>query len=88
MRMPDHHMQPGQIGQRLGTVRQCIGAGFHERGAQQEVFGRIAAQAELRRQHEPRALRMGAARGLDDLARVARQVSDRGVDLREGDFHR
>ena len=41
---------------RAASVCQRLGAGAHEGRAQQQVFGRIAAQRELGREHQARAL--------------------------------
>ena len=87
MRMPDHHHQARQIGERARAVRQGVGAGLHEGGSQQQVFGRVAAQAEFGREHEAGALRVGTAGGVDDLRGVAGEVADGGIDLRQGHFH-
>ena len=88
MRMPHHHEQPRQIGQLLRAVVQRLGAGLHEGRSQQQVFGRVAAQAEFGCQHQTRTLRVRATGTFDDLAAVAGQIANRGIDLRQGYFHR
>ena len=88
MRMPDHHEQTLQVGQFAGAVFQCLRAGLHERRPQQQVFGGIAAQAEFGRQHQARTLLVGTPRAVDDAAAVPGQIAHRGVDLRQGHFHR
>ena len=88
MRMSHHHDQTLQTGERAGAVAQRIGTGPHERGAQQQIFGRVAANAELGGQHQPRALRVSAPRLGDDRRDVASQVTDRRVDLRQRDADR
>ena len=86
--MPHHHEEPLQIGQCARAVDQRIGARLHERGAQQQIFGRIAAQTEFGREHELCAMGVSASRHSDDARTVARQITDRGVDLRQGHFDR
>ena len=86
--MPDDDMQPCAARQLARQIGQLPGAGLHEGGAQQQVFGRVAAQPELGRDDEVRALRMRAARCLGDAARVAGEVADGGIDLRQRHFHR
>jgi hypothetical protein len=87
MRMPDHHMQTGAISQGVCDALQRPRAGRHEGRAQQQVFGRIAGQRQLRRQHQPCTLLVCGSRGLDDARRVAGQVADSGVDLGQRDTH-
>ena len=53
--------------------------------AQEQVFGRIAAQRKFRRQHEVRALVAGPACVVEDTGGVALQVAHRAVDLCEGE---
>ena len=86
MRVPDHHMQAAQIGQCFRAIGQRVATSQHEGWAEQQVFGRIAAQAQLRGQHHLRALRMRTARKLDDLRDVADQVAHGRVDLSERNF--
>ena len=86
LRMPDHQVQPGAVGQRGGQRRQRLLAGGHEGRAQQQVLGRIAAQRQLGRDHQPRAFGMGRAGRVVQQAQVALEVADRGVDLRQRDF--
>jgi len=69
------------------AVGERFGAGVHERRPQQQVFGWIAAQAELGSEDEARTLPVGHARGSDDLVGVAGQVADGGIDLRQRHFH-
>ena len=86
--MPHHHEEPLQIGQCARAVDQRIGARLHERRAQQQILGRIAAQTEFGREHELCAMGVSASRHSDDERTVARQITDRGVDLRQGHFDR
>lgn len=87
MRMPDHQMQARQPRHFRRQRRQCLGTRLHEGRAQQQVFGRVAGERELGRQHHACTLRMRLPRGLRQQARIAGQVAHRGVDLRDGHFH-
>jgi hypothetical protein len=87
MRMPHHHVQARTIGQFRRQVRQCLGAALHEGRAQEQVFRRVAGQGQFGGQHHRGALGMRLARGGRYKARVAGQVADGGVDLRECHFH-
>jgi hypothetical protein len=60
--------------------------GLDERGAQKQVFGRVAANRQLGRQHQPHAVLVGRAGRLDDLLRIARHVSHAIVQLGNADF--
>ena len=88
MRMPHHHVQALEIAQRTRAAGQGVGAGLHEGRAQQQVFGRVAAQAQFGEKHQPRALRVCTLGRFDDSLRVAGDVAHRHVDLREGHLHR
>jgi len=83
--MPDQHRQTVQRCQFAGQRLQLPLAGVHESRAQQQVFGRIAGQCQLRCDHQRRAAGMRVARGSGDLAGVAREIADRRVDLRQRD---
>ena len=85
---PSDDEQALQAGQCRGAVLQRLGTGLHEGRSQQQVFGWVAAQAQFRRQHQARALLVGAAGTVDDAFAVASQVAYRRVDLRQGHFHR
>ena len=87
MRMPDHHHQILQVGQRFCAVEQGSCTGLHESRTQQQIFGRIAAQTQLRCEHQSRTCGMRLARKIDNLLHIARQITDRRIDLREGYFH-
>ena len=77
-------MQTLEIGQGCGTCHQGIGTGLHEDGAQQQVFRRVAAQAQFGGEHHLGALGVGGAGRLHDLLQVALQVTHGGVDLGKG----
>ncbi len=81
-------MQALEVGQRPCTIGQRIGTGTHEGRAQQEVFGRVAAEAELGGDDQAHPLRMRPSRRLDDAAAVSRQIPHGRVDLRQGHFQR
>ena len=83
MRMTDDDVQALAVREFDRQRSQRLAAGGHERGPQQQVLGRIAGERELGREHEPRTLGPGAARGGGDEARVAGEVADGGVDLRQ-----
>ena len=85
--MTDDNEEARQIGQPARAVGERIGAGAHERRPQQQVFGRIAAQTELRREDEARTLLVSTASGIDDLVGVAGEVADDGIDLRQRHLH-
>jgi hypothetical protein len=68
-------------------VERALG-GADEPGAQEEVFGRISGDCELREEDE---IRMGLLRLLqpaEDALAVAVEVADDGVDLGERESHR
>ncbi len=59
-----------------------------EGAAQDEVFGRVAGDGQLRERDDVGAEIAGAADPVDDLRGVAGQIADGGVDLRQGDAQR
>jgi hypothetical protein len=63
-------------------------AGGTEILAQQEVFRRVAAERQFRRQQQIGALRPGAFGKVEDARRVAGEIADRGVDLGNGNLER
>ncbi len=75
------------------SVAACrhLAGGLHrradERGAEQEVLGRIAGDRELREDDEvgARGARLGDPR--DDAVTVAVEVADGRVDLGQRDLH-
>ena len=71
----------------LRQVMQCLGAGAVKPGMQQQIFGRIAAQAQLWCQQQRNALLPGTLGIREDFCGVAAQVSDCAIDLCDGDFH-
>ena len=81
-------MQAGEIGQRFGAIDERLRTPLHEGRSHQKVFRRVAAQAQLRREHDARAFRVRATGAVDDFFCVAVQIAHCGIDLREGDFHR
>ena len=86
--MTDHNGQPRQIGQRLGHAEHSRVAGGDEGGPQKQILCRIAADCQLRRQHEVGTVGMGLTRGIDDLAGIALHVPNGVVELRDGDSER
>src|SRR6185503_6310593 len=72
----------------LGDLRERLLRGLQEVLLEQQVLRRIPRERELGEEHE---LRAGVARGgyaLADDARVALEVADAGVDLREREAQR
>ena len=64
-------------------------AGIHESRTQQQVFGRVTRQRQLRCDHQRRAAGMGLTRAASAICfGVAGQVADRGIDLRQRDADR
>jgi len=84
----DDHAQARQVGQRGRTIAQRLRTGLHEGRPQQQVLGRIAAQAEFGGQYQTGPKGMGSTREFDDAPGIAVQVADRGIDLRKSHFHR
>ena len=82
-RMAEHEVEIGQVGEGRGAVGQSLFAGGQEGRAQQQVFGRVAAQGQFGRHRDARALGVGGAGGLDDAAHVAGQVTDGRIDLQQ-----
>src|SRR5712691_6563438 len=56
-----------------------------ESGLQDEVFGRIAGDGQLRKANDVDALVAGASDPVDDQACIAAEVPDGGVDLSQPD---
>jgi hypothetical protein len=83
--MPDHHVQAFQPRQLAGHRFDGIITGGNERGTQQQVFGGIAADGQLGGEDEAGTLGVGAARGVDDLLRIARHVAHHEVELGDAD---
>ena len=86
MRMTHHHVQALAIGQPTRHVGERLLAGQHEGRAQQQILRRVAAQAQLGGQHDARAGRMSLPRHGNDLASIAGQVADMGVELGQRDL--
>ena len=80
-RMPDHHHKVFQVGQLAGDHLYGIITGGDKRGAQEQVFGRIAADRQLGRQQQARTLRVGGAGGFHDFAGIARHVAHGEIEL-------
>jgi hypothetical protein len=70
-----------------GERRELRCAGVDERRAQQQILRGIAAQRQLRRDHEPRAGLLGRAHRTQDGSRIACEVADRLVELGDRDLH-
>ena len=71
-----HHVRPFNPASSRATRFHGIIAGSDEGGAQEQVFGRVAANRQLGREQQPRAVGVGRARGIDDFLRVARHVAN------------
>src|SRR4029077_5460459 len=56
-----------------------------ERGLEQEVFGRVAADRELGKGHQGGSLRASPLDRVHDHADVAFEIANRGIDLPQGD---
>jgi hypothetical protein len=67
-----------------GQFLERLARGVEEARLQQQVLGRVAGKRQLRQHHERGTLVPRAGDALGDLARVAPDVPDDGVDLREG----
>ncbi len=65
-------------------MRHGLAAGVDERVVLQQVERRITADAQLREDGKLGALRSGAACEIDDERRVAGDVTDGRIDLRQG----
>ncbi len=94
-RAPDvGHVRFGQpdengrtVSQLARKVRGPFPAATDERGAEQQVARKIADECEFRADGELRARARSLSRGGDDELRVAVEVSDRRIDLKQRDFH-
>ena len=84
VRMPDDQRDALHL---LRQIAQCCIAGMIETVAQQQVFRRIAAQAEFRRKQDRRALLFGALCIVGDLRGITGEVADGAIDLCDGDLH-
>ena len=75
--------RPGRFGQlHQSRIRLAI-----EIRAQQQVFRRITAQAQLRCQQQIGAISDGLARNIDDPPGIAREVTEHHVHLSDCDPH-
>ena len=81
----DKHRDTGDAAGQQSEFMLASGA---EIVAQQQVFGGIAAERQLRRQQEVGPLRASAFGKIEDPLRVAGEVADRGVDLGNGNLQR
>ena len=72
---------------RLGQPFQCFKILGNKRGIQHQIPRRIARERQFRRHHDVRAGGNGAFIGGEDFCRVAGNVADDGVDLRQGCSH-
>ena len=59
----------------------------NERRAFDQIARRITADGKFRKQNQPRACGLSAAGEIDDLGRIAREVSYGWIDLAERDLH-
>ena len=64
-------------------LQALLGLG-DEGGPQQEIFGRVARDRQLGKRHEVAGVGLGPFVRLDDARRVALEVTDDEVQLREG----
>jgi hypothetical protein len=86
-RMTHHHVQALEIRQ-IGRQRlQRQFAGRHECRSKQEILWWVSCQREFGREHDACTGRMRGAGSVGNQPRVARQVADRRVDLRQRDLH-
>jgi hypothetical protein len=85
--VPDDEMQALAVCKLVRKTRQRVGARCHEGRAQEQVFGRVAAERKFRRQHQARALLMGFAGRLCKQARIAGKITHRRIDLCDRRFH-
>ena len=60
-------------------------AGIDEGRPQEQIFGGVAADRQLGRDQKACAAGVRGARRLDDPARIAGNVSDRRIELRDRD---
>ena len=93
-RSPSSHGQPTTSGTSISpasTLRLGL-AGAQERGAQEQILGRVARDPELGGQHEVGTRARGVGTGVGDALPVLGKRSDREVELgqREAEhrFHR
>jgi hypothetical protein len=66
-----------------GQLLERLAGGIQEGRLQQQVLGRVAGERQLWKHHERGTLVPRAGDALGDLARVAANVPDHGVDLRQ-----
>jgi hypothetical protein len=78
-RVADHHAKSFNPARAWATCHGII-AGRHEGRAQVQVFGGVAADRQLGREHQAGALRIGLLRRIDDLARIAGHVADDEIE--------
>src|SRR5215510_7151390 len=60
----------------------------NEGGPLHKIARRITAHRQFGKQNQPGASRLSAAREVDNLPDIAGEVSYRGIDLAERNFHR
>ena len=70
----------------MGYAVHGIITGLNERGAQKQVFGRIAANRHLGRHHQARAVLVSGAGGVDNFLRIARHVANAVIQLGNANF--
>ena len=78
----------GHAVRRLGDLRDRLPRSAHEPGAEEQVLGWVAGDAELREQHEVGVCVAGAPEPLDDAGGVPVDVADDAIDLSERQSHR
>jgi hypothetical protein len=81
----DHHVQVFQVGQGAGNGFQGIIAGLDERGAQKQVFGRIATNRQFGGEQQTHTPLVGAAGRVNDFLGIARHVTHHKIELGNAD---
>ncbi|EGQ61324.1 hypothetical protein GGI1_05915, partial [Acidithiobacillus sp. GGI-221] len=78
--------QHGQGRCRRETLHGGI-AVLQEVATQEQIFGRVTTERQLRRQQQIGASRLRLGGGGQQTIGVARHIADPAVDLRQGDTH-
>jgi hypothetical protein len=81
-REAEHGHRPPRAGRDLLHALLCL---RHEGGPQEKVFGRVPGDRQLGEHNEVAAIGLGPLVRLDDARRVALEVTDDEVQLRERD---
>ena len=84
--MTHHDAQAFQRRRGMRQRVQGIITGIDERGSQQQIFCRIAAQSELGRDQQTGAAAMGLLRRVDDSSGIARHVAHHKIELGDANW--